>query len=185
MVLSRGLGVYLWDESGKRYIDMISAYSAVSFGHSHPKLLAALTQQAAKLAVTSRAFYTDQLGAFSKALIDTTGLEGYKVLPMNSGAEAVETAVKAVRKWRHKVKGIVAGNAEIIVCDGNFAGRTTTIVSFPSEAQYRDGFGPLRRASSRCRLLMPVHWKTRSPTIRPHLSSNQFKAHRARAGFAA
>ena len=142
VVLSRGEGVYLWDENGTRYIDMMSAYSAVSFGHGHPKLLAALNEQAARLAVTSRAFYTDQLGTFLKAVIETTGLTGYKVLPMNSGAEAVETAVKAARKWGHKVKGIAAGQAEIIVCDGNFAGRTTTIVSFSTEEQYRDGFGP-------------------------------------------
>ena len=114
----------------------------MSFGHGHPKLLAALNEQAARLAVTSRAFYTDQLGTFLKAVIETTGLTGYKVLPMNSGAEAVETAVKAARKWGHKVKGIAAGQAEIIVCDGNFAGRTTTIVSFSTEEQYRDGFGP-------------------------------------------
>ena len=142
VVLTRGQGVYLWDEDGKRYVDMMSAYSAVSFGHSHPKLIAALTQQASQLAVTSRAFHTDQLGLFLKAVIDTTGLTGYKVLPMNTGAEAVETAVKAARKWGHKVKGIAAGQAEIIVCAGNFAGRTTTIVSFSTEEQYRDGFGP-------------------------------------------
>lgn len=142
VVLARGLGVYLWDEDGRRYVDMMSAYSAVSFGHSHPKLVAALTQQASQLAVTSRAFFTDQLGSFTKAIINTTGLTGYKVLPMNTGAEAVETAVKAVRKWGHKVKGIPAGQAEIIVCTGNFAGRTTTIVSFSTEEQYRDGFGP-------------------------------------------
>ena len=142
VVLARGQGVYLWDEDGKRYVDMMSAYSAVSFGHSHPKLVAALTQQASQLAVTSRAFFTDQLGSFSKAIIDTTGLAGYKVLPMNTGAEAVETAVKAARKWGHKVKGIPANLAEIIVCTGNFAGRTTTILSFSTEEQYRDGFGP-------------------------------------------
>ena len=142
VVLSRGQGVYLWDEDGKRYVDMMSAYSAVSFGHSHPKLIAALTLQAQQLAVTSRAFHTDQLGPFLKAVIDTTGLSGYKVLPMNTGAEAVETAIKAARKWGHKVKGIAEGQAEIIVCTGNFAGRTTTIVSFSTEEQYRDGFGP-------------------------------------------
>ena len=142
VVLSSGKGVYLWDEDGKRYVDMMSAYSAVSFGHSNPKIVAALTAQVTKLAVTSRAFHTDQLGSFLKAIIDTTGLTGYKVLPMNTGAEAVETAVKAARKWGHKVKGIANGQAEIIVCAGNFAGRTTTIVSFSTEEQYRDGFGP-------------------------------------------
>ncbi len=142
VVLSSGKGVYLWDEDGKRYVDMMSAYSAVSFGHSNPQIVAALTEQVTRLAVTSRAFHTDQLGSFLKAIIDTTGLAGYKVLPMNTGAEAVETAVKAARKWGHKVKGIAAGQAEIIVCTGNFAGRTTTIVSFSTEEQYRDGFGP-------------------------------------------
>jgi ornithine--oxo-acid transaminase len=142
VVLTRGEGVYLWDEAGTRYIDMMSAYSAVSFGHGHPKLLAALSEQAARLAVTSRAFHTDQFGVFAKAIIDTTGLTGYKVLPMNTGAEAVETAIKAARKWGHKVKGIAAGQAEIIVCTGNFAGRTTTIISFSTEDQYREGFGP-------------------------------------------
>ena len=142
VVLSAGKGVYLWDEDGKRYVDMMSAYSAVSFGHSNPKIVAALTAQVARLAVTSRAFHTDQLGSFLKAIVDTTGLTGYKVLPMNTGAEAVETAVKAARKWGHKIKGIADGQAEIIVCTGNFAGRTTTIVSFSTEEQYRDGFGP-------------------------------------------
>ena len=142
VVLSSGKGVYLWDEDGKRYVDMMSAYSAVSFGHSNPQIVAALTEQVTKLAVTSRAFHTDQLGSFLKAIIDTTGLTGYKVLPMNTGAEAVETAVKAARKWGHKVKGIANGQAEIIVCTGNFAGRTTTIISFSTEEQYRDGFGP-------------------------------------------
>ena len=142
VVLSSGKGVYLWGEDGKRYVDMMSAYSAVSFGHSNPKIVAALTEQATRLAVTSRAFHTDQLGSFLKAIIDTTGLTGYKVLPMNTGAEAVETAVKAARKWGHKVKGIAADQAEIIVCTGNFAGRTTTIISFSTEEQYRDGFGP-------------------------------------------
>ena len=142
VVLASGKGVYLWDEDGKRYVDMMSAYSAVSFGHSNPKIVAALTDQVTRLAVTSRAFHTDQLGSFLKAIVDTTGLTGYKVLPMNTGAEAVETAVKAARKWGHKVKGIANGQAEIIVCTGNFAGRTTTIVSFSTEEQYRDGFGP-------------------------------------------
>jgi len=142
VVLVRGEGVYLWDEAGRRYFDMMSAYSAVSFGHSHPLLLAALTEQARTLAVTSRAFHTDQLGPFLRALIETTGLRGYQTLPMNSGTEAVETALKAARKWGYEVKGIEADRAEVIVCSGNFAGRSTTVVSFSTEAQYRDGFGP-------------------------------------------
>jgi ornithine--oxo-acid transaminase len=140
VVLTHGQGVWLWDDEGKRYLDMMSAYSAVSFGHSHPVLVEALTAQARQLAVTSRAFHTDRLGAFLQTLCEMTGMA--KALPMNSGAEAVETALKATRKWGYKVKGIAAGRAQIIVCKGNFAGRTTTIVGFSSEPQYRDGFGP-------------------------------------------
>jgi len=141
VVLSRGQGAYLWDVDGKRYIDMMSAYSAVSFGHAHPRLLRVLSEQAGRLALTSRAFHTDVLGAFMEAVCAATGMD--KMLPMNSGAEAVETAIKAARKWGHKVKGIAAGQARIIVAKGNFAGRTTTIISFSSEYQYKDGFGPL------------------------------------------
>lgn len=140
VVLHKGKGVWLWDVHGKRYLDMMSAYSAVSFGHSHPALVAALTKQAQQLAVTSRAFHTDQLGSFLQLLCETTGLP--KALPINTGAEAVETAIKAARKWGHTVKGIPDNHAEIIVCHGNFAGRTTTLVGFSSEPQYRDGFGP-------------------------------------------
>ena len=138
--LQSGAGVWLWDVDGRRYLDMMSAYSAVSFGHSHPALVAALTAQAQKLAVTSRAYHTDQLGPFLQALCKATGMA--RALPMNTGAEAVETALKAARKWGYTVKGIAADQAEIIVCRGNFAGRTTTIVGFSSEPQYRKGFGP-------------------------------------------
>jgi ornithine--oxo-acid transaminase len=140
VVLEKGKGVWLWDVDGKKYLDMMSAYSAVSFGHGHPVLLDALIHQAQTLAVTSRAFHTDRLGPFLQLLCEITGLP--KALPMNTGAEAVETAIKAARKWGHKVKGIPDERAQIIVCDGNFAGRTTTIVGFSSEPQYRDGFGP-------------------------------------------
>jgi len=140
VVLNRGEGVYLFDEHGRRYLDMMSAYSAVSFGHSHPTLVAALTEQAGRLAITSRAFYTDQLGPFLERLCRVTGMA--RALPMNSGAEAVETAIKAARKWAYKVKRVPEGMAQILVAEGNFAGRTTTIVGFSSEAQYRDGFGP-------------------------------------------
>lgn len=140
VVLHKGEGVWLWDVEGKRYLDMMSAYSAVSFGHCHPTLVAALTAQAQLLAVPSRAFYSDRLGPFLELLCETTGMP--KALPMNTGAEAVETALKAARKWGYKVKGIPEGRAEVIVCKGNFAGRTTTIVGFSSEPQYRDGFGP-------------------------------------------
>ena len=140
VVLTRGEGVWLFDTQGQRYLDMMSAYSAVSFGHSHPALVEAMTAQAGRLAVTSRAFHTDRLGPFLEALCRITGMA--RALPMNSGAEAVETAVKAARKWAYKVKGVPEGQAKIVVAGGNFAGRTTTIVSFSSEAQYRDGFGP-------------------------------------------
>ncbi|MGV3741557.1 MAG: ornithine--oxo-acid transaminase [Burkholderiaceae bacterium] len=140
VVLTRGEGVWLWDTEGKRYLDMMSAYSAVSFGHGHPTLVAALMEQAQRLAVTSRAYYTDRLGPFLQLLCELTGQD--RALPMNTGAEAVETALKAARKWGHKIKGIPDELAEIVVCHGNFAGRTTTIVGFSSEAQYRDGFGP-------------------------------------------
>ena len=140
VVLTRGEGVWLWDVEGRRYLDMMSAYSAVSFGHGHPALLEALKEQAQRLAITSRAFHTDRLGGFLQELCEMTGQP--KALPMNTGAEAVETAIKAARKWGYKRKGISEGRAEIIVCRGNFAGRTTTIVGFSSEPQYRDGFGP-------------------------------------------
>lgn len=140
VVLRTGRGVWLWDVNGKRYLDMMSAYSAVSFGHAHPALVKTLTDQAQQLAVTSRAYHTDQLGPFLELLCEVTGQP--KALPMNTGAEAVETALKAARKWGHKVKGIPSNSAEVIVCNGNFAGRTTTIVGFSSEPQYRDGFGP-------------------------------------------
>jgi ornithine--oxo-acid transaminase len=140
VVLSKGEGVWLWDDSGNRYLDMMSAYSAVSFGHANPVILQALIEQATTLAVTSRAFHTDKLGPFVARICEVTGLD--QALPMNTGAEAVETAIKAARKWAYKVKGVAENQAEIIVCAGNFAGRTTTIVGFSSEAQYRDGFGP-------------------------------------------
>ena len=140
VVLDRGEGVFLYDTDGRRYLDMMSAYSAVSFGHGHPVLVQALTDQARRLAVTSRAFHTDRLGPFLQALARATGMD--RALPMNTGAEAVETAIKAARKWAYRVKGVPDGRARIIVARGNFAGRTTTIVGFSSEPQYRDGFGP-------------------------------------------
>ena len=140
VVLTRGAGVYLFDTAGRRYLDMMSAYSAVSFGHGHPVLVRVLAEQAQRLAVTSRAFHTDRLGPFLATLCRLTGMD--RALPMNSGAEAVETAIKAARKWAYKLKGVPEGRAQILVAEGNFAGRTTTIVGFSSEAQYRDGFGP-------------------------------------------
>jgi ornithine--oxo-acid transaminase len=140
VVLHSGSGAWLSDIHGNSYLDMMSAYSAVSFGHGHPELVAALTQQASTLAVTSRAFHTDRLGPFLERLCSMTGMP--RALPMNTGAEAVETAIKAARKWAYEIKGVAEGRAQIIVCAGNFAGRTTTIVGFSSEAQYRQGFGP-------------------------------------------
>ena len=140
VTLQRGAGVWLFDEDNRRYLDMMSAYSAVSFGHGHPTLVAALSGQAGRLAVTSRAFHTDRLGSFLRAVCETTGMD--RALPMNTGSEAVETAIKAARKWAYKIKGVLEGQAEIIVAAGNFGGRTTTIVGFSSDAQYRDGFGP-------------------------------------------
>ncbi len=141
IVLTKGEGVYLWDTDGKRYLDMMSAYSAISHGHCHPRLVAALTAQAQRLAVPSRAFHSDKLGPFLQKLCELTGQD--KALAMNSGAEAVETAIKAVRKWAYTVKKIADNQAEIIVCKGNFHGRTTTVVSMSSEPQYQSGFGPL------------------------------------------
>jgi ornithine--oxo-acid transaminase len=140
VVLTRGEGSYLWDTEGRRYIDMMSAYSAVSLGHAHPRILAALTAQAQRLAVPSRAYYSDRLGPFLEELCRVSGFDA--ALPMNTGAEAVETAIKAARRWGYRVKGVRRDRAEIIVANGNFHGRTTSIVGFSSEASYRDGFGP-------------------------------------------
>ncbi|MGH8398039.1 MAG: ornithine--oxo-acid transaminase [Gammaproteobacteria bacterium] len=140
VVLTHGEGVYVWDDAGNKYLDMMSAYSAVSHGHSHPRLVKALKDQADKLAICSRAFHTDKLGPFLKKVCELTGQD--MALPMNTGAEGVETALKAARKWGYKVKGIPADKAEIIACEGNFHGRTIAIVGMSSEAQYQDGFGP-------------------------------------------
>ena len=140
VVLTRGEGVWLWDVDGRRYLDMMSAYSAVSHGHAHPRIIAALEAQARRLAVPSRAFHNDRLGLFAEKLAQLTRLD--QVLPMNTGAEAVETAIKAARRWAYRVKGVAHDRAEIIVADGNFHGRTTTIVGFSSEPDYRAGFGP-------------------------------------------
>jgi ornithine--oxo-acid transaminase len=140
VVLAHGEGAWVRDVGGRRYLDLMSAYSAVSFGHAHPAIVAALVAQARKLAVTSRAFHNDRLPVLMERLARLTGLD--RALPSNGGAEAVETALKAMRKWGYKVKGIAADRAEIIVCRNNFHGRSITIVGFSSEAHYRDGFGP-------------------------------------------
>ncbi|MBU6442338.1 MAG: ornithine--oxo-acid transaminase [Alphaproteobacteria bacterium] len=140
VVLTRGEGVYVWDVEGKRYLDCLSAYSAVNQGHCHPKILAALKAQAEQLTLTSRAFRNDQLGLFYEELCALT--HSHKVLPMNSGAEAVETALKVARKWGYEVKGVPEGLAEIIVCADNFHGRTLSIVGFSTDPSARHGFGP-------------------------------------------
>ena len=140
VVLDRGEGVYVWDVEGKQYFDFLSAYSAVNQGHSHPKIVEALVNQASKLALTSRAFYNSKLGEYEKKITELFGFD--KVLPMNSGAEAVETAVKIARKWSYEVKGISENQAQIIVCDNNFHGRTTTIVSFSNDPDASTNYGP-------------------------------------------
>jgi ornithine--oxo-acid transaminase len=140
VVVERAEGAWVYDVEGKRYLDCLASYSAVNQGHCHPKILKTLVEQAHRVTLTSRAFRNDQLPLLYKDLHDLTGLD--MALPMNSGAEAVETAVKTARKWGYTVKGIPEGQAEIIVCENNFHGRTTTIVSFSTEPQYRSGFGP-------------------------------------------
>jgi ornithine--oxo-acid transaminase len=140
VVLKKGEGVYLWDVNDNKYLDMMSAYSAVSHGHSHPKIVNSLIEQSSKLAIASRAFYTEPLADYIEKLSNLTGFSS--ILPMNTGAEAVETAIKAARRWGYFTKGIPENEAEIIVADGNFHGRTTTIVGFSSEPDYKKGFGP-------------------------------------------
>lgn len=140
VVLSRGEGVWVWDTEGNRYLDCLSAYSAVSQGHCHPKILAAMVEQAHRLTLTSRAFHNDQLAPFYEEIAALTG--SHKVLPMNSGAEAVESAIKSVRKWGYEVKGVPDGRAEIIVCADNFHGRTLGVVGFSTDPETRKHFGP-------------------------------------------
>lgn len=140
VVLTRGEGVWVWDVEGNKYLDFLSAYSAVSAGHHHPRILKAMVDQVEKLGVPSRAFYTEILGEFAEKLCALSGMD--RMLPMNTGAEAVETAIKAARRWGYRHKKIAANQARIIVCEGNFHGRTTTIVGFSSEPDYRADFGP-------------------------------------------
>ncbi|MCR4408292.1 MAG: ornithine--oxo-acid transaminase [Anaerolineae bacterium] len=141
VVLTRGEGVWVWDVEGKKYLDCLAAYSAVNQGHCHPRLVKVMVEQACRLTLTSRAFRNDQLPLLEKELCELLGYE--MMLPMNSGGEAVESAIKAARKWGYTVKGVENDRAEIIVCDGNFHGRTITIITFSSVEQYRSGFGPL------------------------------------------
>ncbi|MBF4465270.1 ornithine--oxo-acid transaminase [Flavobacterium sp. LC2016-12] len=140
VVLERGEGVYVWDVDGKKYYDFLSAYSAVNQGHCHPKIVKAMVDQAQKLTLTSRAFYNDQLGNYEEYVTKYFGFD--KVLPMNTGAEAVETALKVCRKWAYEVKGIPENQAQVIVCENNFHGRTTTIISFSNDETARKNFGP-------------------------------------------
>jgi ornithine--oxo-acid transaminase len=140
VVLTRGEGVFVWDENGKKYLDMMSAYSAVSHGHANPRLVRLVQEQVAKLNIVSRAFHTDRLGPFLARACEITGMD--MALPMNTGAEAVETAIKAARKWAYTVKGVPDNRAEIIGCDGNFHGRTIAAVAMSDEPQYQYGFGP-------------------------------------------
>jgi ornithine--oxo-acid transaminase len=139
VVIAKAEGIWVEDPEGNRFMDMLSSYSALNQGHRHPKIIQALKDQADRVTLTSRAFHNDQLGIMYKDICELTGMD--LVLPMNSGAEAVETAIKAIRKWGYNIKGI-KGDAEIIVCSGNFHGRTTTIISFSSDEEYRKGFGP-------------------------------------------
>ncbi|MFP4462055.1 MAG: ornithine--oxo-acid transaminase [Thermotogota bacterium] len=140
VVIEKGLGSWVWDVDGNKYLDMLAAYSAVNQGHCHPKIMSALTKQANKLTISSRAFHNDKMGKFLKKLCQLTGYE--KALPMNTGTEAVETALKLARKWGEKKKGVEKNHGKIIACENNFAGRTITIISFSSEDQNKDGFGP-------------------------------------------
>ncbi len=140
VVISRGEGVWVWDADGRKYLDCLSAYSALNQGHRHPRIIAALTEQAGRVTLTSRAFHNERMGSFLEKLCRLSEME--MALPMNTGAEAVETAIKAVRKWGYEVKGVADGKAEIIVCNNNFHGRTTTAVSLSSDPDYRAGFGP-------------------------------------------
>jgi len=141
VVLTRGSGCHVWDIDGRRYLDMMSAYSAVSHGHANPRLIAVMARQAGRLSVVSRAFYSDRLAPFLEKLCGMTGQD--MALPMNTGAEAVETGIKAARKWAYEVKGVTADRAEIVVCRGNFHGRTIAAVAMSAETQYRKNFGPL------------------------------------------
>ncbi|HDG61577.1 MAG TPA: aminotransferase class III-fold pyridoxal phosphate-dependent enzyme, partial [Thermotoga sp.] len=140
VVLEKGEGVWVWDVEGKKYLDMLSSYSALNQGHRHPKILKALIEQTQRITLTSRAFHNDVLGRFLKKLHDVTGYD--KALPMNTGVEAVETALKIARKWGYVKKGIPKYEGKVIVAEGNFHGRTITVISFSTEELYKEGFGP-------------------------------------------
>ena len=141
IVIAEAEGVWVWDPEGNRYMDMLSSYSALNQGHRHPKIIQAVKNQLDRVTLTSRAFHNDQMGPFCQKVAELTGKE--KVLIMNTGAEAVETAIKGARRWAYDIKGVPDNQAEIIVCEGNFHGRTTTVISFSSTPEYNRGFGPL------------------------------------------
>ena len=159
VVLSRGEGVWVWDTQGNRYLDCLSAYSAVNQGHCHPKILAAMVEQAGKLTLTSRAFHNDQLASFYEQIAELTG--SHKILPMNSGAEAVESAIKAVRKWGYEVKGVPDGDAEIIVCADNFHGRTSVSSASAPTRPHVSISDRSRRASRSYPSATPRRWRRR------------------------
>ena len=174
VVLTRGEGVWVWDVDGKKYLDCLSAYSAVNQGHCHPKIMQTMIEQAQKLTLTSRAFRNDQLGLFYREVCELTN--SHKVLPMNSGAEAVETAIKIVRKWGYKIKTVPEDQAEIIVCRNNFHGRTITIVGSAATKPPAPDSGPLHRGSRSFLLAMPKPWKRPSHPIRLDSWSNRSRA---------
>ena len=177
VIIERAKGVWVWDVEGKKYLDCLAGYSAVNQGHCHPHILEALTTQASRVTLTSRAFRNDQFPRILERLHQMTGMD--QALLMNSGAEAVETALKAARKWGHTVKGIPDGRQHIITCDNNFHGRTIAIVSFSSHDQYRAGFGPSHRGSRSCRSAMPTRSSAPSRPTRARSSSNRSRVRRA------
>ena len=177
VVLTRGEGVWVYDVEGNKYLDCLSAYSAVNQGHVHPKILQTLTEQAGKITLTSRAFRNDQLPLLYKELVEMTGYE--MSLPMNSGAEAVETALKLARKWGYLVKGIEKYQAEIIVCDGNFHGRTISIVTFSSKRSTRTTSAPSHLDSNPYLTGMRKRWPRRSPPTRRRSWSSRSRARAA------
>ena len=163
VVLTRGEGIWVWDVEGRKYLDCLSSYSAINQGHCHPKILSALKHQAEKLTLVSRAFRNDQLGPFYQEICERT--QSHSVLPMNSGAEAVETAIKAVRKWGYQEKKVPPGQAEIIVCENNFHGRTLTIVGFSTEEQFREGYAPFTPGFKIIHSGTPRRWRPPSLQI--------------------
>lgn len=177
VVVARAEGSWVEDVEGRRYLDMLAGYSALNFGHRHPALIEAAHRQLDRLTLTSRAFHNDRLAEFAERLAELTGLD--MVLPMNTGAEAVESGIKVARKWAYEVKGVPADRATIVVAAENFHGRTTTIVSFSTDETARAGFDPSPRASGSCRTTTSRRWRRPSTRRRPRCSSNPSRARRA------